>query len=118
MLQLAPLANGRIALQYRRVTCTPQEPVKVRVDANRGSGGWMRLWVMVSPSICLNPFSAVQQARPASCIDAFVGHGEPRTLHEISLSRATCQACILHGILGCPSICLIPVSAVAFVLAP
>lgn len=44
--KLAPLVNGRIALQYRRVTCTPQEPVTVRVDANRGSGGWMRLWVM------------------------------------------------------------------------
>ncbi|KAK9824737.1 hypothetical protein WJX74_003216 [Apatococcus lobatus] len=44
--KLAPLANGRVALQYRRVTCTPQEPVSVRVDANRGSGGWIRLWVM------------------------------------------------------------------------
>ncbi|KAK9824754.1 hypothetical protein WJX74_005028 [Apatococcus lobatus] len=44
--KLAPLGNGRVALQYRRVTCTPQEPVSVRVDANRGSGGWIRLWVM------------------------------------------------------------------------
>ena len=28
--QLAPMAKGRIALQYRRVTCTPQQPVSIR----------------------------------------------------------------------------------------
>ncbi|KAK9855456.1 hypothetical protein WJX84_002873 [Apatococcus fuscideae] len=38
--KLAPLVNGRILMQYRRVTCTPPDPITVRIDGNNGPGLW------------------------------------------------------------------------------
>ncbi|DBA91941.1 TPA: expansin [Trebouxia sp. C0005] len=42
---IAPMLNGRIDIQYRRVECTPPVPVKVQIDGNSGTGGWLRLAV-------------------------------------------------------------------------
>ena len=47
-MQIAPMLNGRIDIRYRRVDCTPPVPVKVLIDGNSGSGGWLRLSVTVS----------------------------------------------------------------------
>ena len=43
--RIAPEANGRMAMQYRRVTCTPDGNIKVRVDGNYGNA-WLRLFVL------------------------------------------------------------------------
>ncbi|DBA74271.1 hypothetical protein WJX77_004676 [Trebouxia sp. C0004] len=43
--KIAPMLNGRIDIQYRRVECTPPVPVKVQIDGNSGTGGWLRLAV-------------------------------------------------------------------------
>jgi len=51
-LQIAPMLNGRIDIQYRRVECTPPVPVKVQIDGNSGTGGWLRIAVTVCSS-CL-----------------------------------------------------------------
>ncbi|KAK9855455.1 hypothetical protein WJX84_002873 [Apatococcus fuscideae] len=48
--KLAPLVNGRILMQYRRVTCTPPDPITVRIDGNNGPGLWVRLWIEFSAS--------------------------------------------------------------------
>lgn len=53
-LQIAPMLNGRIDIQYRRVECTPPVPVKVQIDGNSGTGGWLRLAVTVCSS-CFAP---------------------------------------------------------------
>ena len=39
------MAIGRIDIQYRRVDCTPPEPVQLAIDSNVGVGGWLRLVV-------------------------------------------------------------------------
>ena len=41
------MLNGRIDIKYRRVECTPPVPVKVQIDGNSGTGGWLRLAVTV-----------------------------------------------------------------------
>lgn len=51
VLQIAPMAAGRIDIQYRRVDCTPPNPVSIDIDNNVGSGGWLRLVVEVSTDI-------------------------------------------------------------------
>ncbi len=43
--RFATPAVGRVAIQYRRVACTPPKDVEVQIDNNRGSGGWLRLFV-------------------------------------------------------------------------
>ena len=60
-MQIAPLPNGRIQMQYRRVTCTAPDPITVRVDGNNGPGLWLRLWIEVS--LCSTPFTQHQTAR-------------------------------------------------------
>ena len=45
--QIAPMEGGRINVQYRRVECTPPEPLKVNIHANVGVGGWLRIAVEV-----------------------------------------------------------------------
>lgn len=54
-MQIAPMLNGRIDIKYRRVECTPPVPVKVQIDGNSGSGGWLRLSVTVSRLDCMSP---------------------------------------------------------------
>lgn len=49
-LQIAPMEGGRINIQYRRVECTPPEPLKVNIHANVGVGGWLRIAVEVLPA--------------------------------------------------------------------
>ncbi|KAK9824717.1 hypothetical protein WJX74_000925 [Apatococcus lobatus] len=44
--KIAPLINGRIQTQYRRVTCTPPDAAWVRIDGNNGPGLWLRLWIV------------------------------------------------------------------------
>ena len=44
--KIAPLINGRIQTQYRRVTCTPPDATWVRIDGNNGPGLWLRLWIV------------------------------------------------------------------------
>ncbi len=39
------MEGGRINIQYRRVECTPPEPLKVNIHANVGEGGWLRIAV-------------------------------------------------------------------------
>lgn len=39
------MALGRIDIQYRRVDCTPPNPVSLAIDNNVGVGGWLRLVV-------------------------------------------------------------------------
>jgi len=39
------MQGGRINIQYRRVECTPPEPLKVNIHANVGEGGWLRIAV-------------------------------------------------------------------------
>lgn len=41
------MEGGRINIQYRRVECTPPEPLKVNIHANVGVGGWLRIAVEV-----------------------------------------------------------------------
>jgi len=43
--KIAPMAVGRIDIQYRRVDCTPPLPVSIAIDNNVGVGGWLRLVV-------------------------------------------------------------------------
>ncbi|KAK9839672.1 hypothetical protein WJX81_004788 [Elliptochloris bilobata] len=43
--KIAPMEGGRINIQYRRVECTPPEPLKVNIHANVGVGGWLRIAV-------------------------------------------------------------------------
>ena len=47
-VQIAPIGNGRIDIQYRRVECTPPSTMVVSVDGNSGGGGWIRLSIKVS----------------------------------------------------------------------
>ena len=49
-VQIAPMEGGRINIQYRRVECTPPEPLKVNIHANVGVGGWLRIAVEVLPA--------------------------------------------------------------------
>lgn len=44
-MQLAPIAIGRIDIQYRRVECVPPAAMVVFVDNNNGPGGWLRLFI-------------------------------------------------------------------------
>jgi hypothetical protein len=46
--KMAPIALGRIDIQYRRVECTVPQDLNVIIDENRGAGGWIRLQVKVS----------------------------------------------------------------------
>ena len=39
---------GRINIQYRRVECTPPEPLNVDINFNYGQGAWLRIVVSVS----------------------------------------------------------------------
>lgn len=48
-LQIAPMSIGRIDIKYRRVDCTPPNPVTIEIDNNVGVGGWLRLVVEVTP---------------------------------------------------------------------
>lgn len=41
---------GRINIQYRRVECTPPEPLNVDINFNYGPGAWLRIVVSVSNS--------------------------------------------------------------------
>ena len=61
VLQLAPLPNGRILMQYRRVTCTPPDPITVRIDGNNGPGLWVRLWIEVCAPALLTSVPHIQQ---------------------------------------------------------
>lgn len=47
---MAPMALGRIDIQYRRVECQVPSDLNVIVDENRGAGGWIRLQVKVRVS--------------------------------------------------------------------
>jgi len=38
---------GRIDIQYRRVECTPPEPLLVDINHNNGPGAWLRIVVSV-----------------------------------------------------------------------
>jgi hypothetical protein len=49
---MAPMALGRIDIQYRRVECVVPTGMSVVVDQNRGSGGWIRLEVTVCMYYC------------------------------------------------------------------
>lgn len=42
--RLAPEINGRIAIKYRRVTCTPNENIKVIISGNN-AGAWLRVFI-------------------------------------------------------------------------
>ena len=42
--RIAPEFNGRMAMQYRRVSCTPTGNISVRVDGNYNNA-WLRLWI-------------------------------------------------------------------------
>ncbi len=44
---MAPMALGRIDIEYRRVECTVPQDLNVIIDENRGAGGWIRLQVKV-----------------------------------------------------------------------
>jgi hypothetical protein len=46
--QIAPMEVGRINIQYRRVECTPPEPLNVDINFNYGQGAWLRIVVSVS----------------------------------------------------------------------
>lgn len=48
--QIAPMQYGRIAIQYRRVECTPPSNMRVIIDQNSGAGAWLRLYVTACPS--------------------------------------------------------------------
>ncbi len=45
---MAPMALGRIDIQYRRVACQVPENLDIIVDHNNGAGSWIRLQVKVS----------------------------------------------------------------------
>ena len=46
--QISPMASGRIDVNYRLVACTPPSALKVTVNNNGGTGGWLKLQVTVS----------------------------------------------------------------------
>lgn len=43
--RIAPEFNGRMAMQYRRVSCTPEGNIAVRFDGNY-AGAWLRLFLL------------------------------------------------------------------------
>ncbi|CAL8464429.1 g3964 [Coccomyxa elongata] len=43
--KIAPMEVGRINIQYRRVECTPPEPLNVDINYNNGPGAWLRIVV-------------------------------------------------------------------------
>ena len=45
--QMAPMANGRVQIQYRQVECAPPSNINIVVNQNAGAGGWLRLTVQV-----------------------------------------------------------------------
>lgn len=53
---------GRINIQYRRVECTPPEPLLVSINHNYGPGAWLRIVVSVSA-----PFMLCAILQPFSC---------------------------------------------------
>lgn len=61
---MAPMANGRVQIQYRQVPCTPPANMNIEVDANSGSGGWLRLTIQVHSRAS----SASQSATKHACI--------------------------------------------------
>lgn len=69
--QIAPMEGGRINIQYRRVECTPPEPLKVNIHANVGVGGWLRIAVEVRStapgSLCEWPTLAKERALCMLC---------------------------------------------------
>lgn len=44
---MAPMENGKVAIKYRRVQCTPPSGLNIVVDQNAGAGGTLRLTVQV-----------------------------------------------------------------------
>ena len=65
------MEGGRINIQYRRVECTPPEPLKVNIHANVGVGGWLRIAVEVrsiaADSLCEWPTLCSESKTSACC---------------------------------------------------
>ena len=53
--QIAPMEVGRINIQYRRVECTPPEPLLVSINHNYGPGAWLRIVVSVRAPLSCTP---------------------------------------------------------------
>lgn len=88
--QIAPMEGGRINIQYRRVECTPPEPLKVNIHANVGVGGWLRIAVEVSIAtdlLCERPTHATR-AKPMQPVLRYV-------------SRRCGGAMSAHGMMCC-----------------
>ena len=86
-LQIAPMLNGRIDMQYRRVECTPPMPVNVQIDGNDGTGGWLRLAVTVCSALLARTAvcrlcSAVRSLPATTC--------RSKRLREISCRSPCC----------------------------
>lgn len=50
--KMAPMALGRIDIQYRRIACQVPENLDIIVDHNNGAGSWIRLQVKVCNHGC------------------------------------------------------------------
>ena len=50
--KMAPMALGRIDIQYRRIACQVPENLNIIVDHNNGAGSWIRLQVKVCNHDC------------------------------------------------------------------
>lgn len=76
---------GRINIQYRRVECTPPEPINMNLDVNIGVGSWLRVIVEVCflPTPALSPYLPLSVPSPltflvSSC--CFVLNPDPAQL--------------------------------------
>jgi hypothetical protein len=86
------MLNGRIDIQYRRVECTPPVPVKVQIDGNSGTGGWLRLAV----TVCSSCFAIVFRAQNACCICT---HFAPSAMHVCLCKldvKTSFTLCLVH----------------------
>eukprot|EP00884_Botryococcus_braunii_P014402 jgi/Botrbrau1/22963/Bobra.0030s0035.1 len=60
--KISPMHLGRINIQYRRVECTPPEPINMNLDVNIGVGSWLR--VVVEKGASFGSIKAVKMRGP------------------------------------------------------
>ena len=80
-LQIAPMEVGRINIEYRRVECTPPEPLMVSINFNYGPGAWLRIVVSVSNPIFGSVWSHLQHVPAKPPLPSLRGHVLRCSLH-------------------------------------
>lgn len=104
--RIAPEFNGRIAMQYRRVTCTPDQNIMVRVDGNF-NGAWLRVFPyglagsggVQSVSIRSTGSTGSWQTMTNKFGAAWESYSQPPHPSDLQISTDDGQTAVLEGII-------------------